>query len=151
MLNRTIAIITCLSLVGVSLVPASLVPCCCKGKLGAQQVSSLPSCPECPVAAPSGSKHSPLSCCAKTQADAPACCAKNSLQPNCPRCRCLEQMQVVALSPVSSDQVSVRVLPAVHADEAPSVNSQTLGAFPILHAGGPPGSFTFLSTCSLRC
>ena len=147
MLSRVIAIVTCLSLVGVSLVPASLLPCCCKNRSMAQQGASGPTCPKCPP----GTTASAMPCCAKMQSEAPACCTKNSLQQNCPLCRCMEQMQVVTLSSAPSDQLSVRVPVAAQIGETASVANPQSGTFHVFRHAGPPGDLTFLTTCTLRC
>lgn len=151
MLSRSIAIIACLSLVGVSLVPASLVPCCCKAKFNAQHASSTPSCNHCPATGAARSASAVPACCANQSAELPSSCAGNVVKSDCPRCRCLEQLQIVALSPVSSDQLPVRILSAAVVGEAVSVTSQTDGGLPIVSAQGPPGNPAFLKTCALRC
>jgi hypothetical protein len=151
MLSRSIAIITCLSLVGVSLVPASLVPCCCKTRSVAQSVASLPACPKCPVTIPAAANAAPAPCCAAAPSDSPACCAKVDLKQNCPRCRCLDQLQIVALTQASWDQLSVRVLPAVEIGEVAGVDNPASDSFHIPNAEDPPGKIGFLTTCTLRC
>lgn len=152
MLSRSIAIITCLSLVGVSIVPASMVPCCCKARPLAQHAASLPACPKCPVTVPAAASASPApSCCAAIPSEVPACCAKSNIKQNCHRCRCLDQMQIVALAQASWDQLSVRVLPALPIGEIASVDNPVTDAFQVMHAEGPPGNLGFLTTCALRC
>jgi hypothetical protein len=111
MLSRSIAIIVCLSLIGVTVLPASMIPCCCasKGDL-CKTASAGPR--SCCAKGPSDlavSQGTAKSCCANISADLPACCSKQTVKKECPVCRCIEQMQIVALSGYSIDQSTIRI------------------------------------------
>ncbi|MFH1116480.1 MAG: hypothetical protein V1792_21415 [Pseudomonadota bacterium] len=157
MLKRSLILMVCISMVGVTVLPASLLPCCCKFEGDKPAARGAPTC--CPV----HKAISPVlpqtprqgSCCSESlpveQIDQPTCCSRQiGLQNNCGKCRCLEQMQLVTLSGYSVGQTAVRT-PAV--DEA-SVGL-SLPAVPgrhIIHVGPGiyiPKNVVLLKTCTL--
>jgi hypothetical protein len=149
MLSRLIIIISCISLVGVTVVPGSLIPCCCKAK-GQHNCSMEKSAPRCSTgnmmcAMPVKAK----SCCAKTPSK--TCCPQKTIKPECPNCRCLEQLQILTLSGQNDNEHSIRisVFAAVQSAVAPLVGMEVptdSGAVTI--SRGMPLS---LQTCTLRC
>ena len=94
MLSRLLVIITCVSLVGMTVVPASAIPCCCNKSMHSKKMSGAkaqmsPAClPE--------SADKALPCCHGKLVK--ACCSTKVIRQKCPKCRCLEQLQIVALS-----------------------------------------------------
>ncbi len=162
-MNRSIAIILCFSLVGVTAMPGFALPCCCRVMhKPALAEKSHPGCmSEGSFNSASNSKQM-RSCCARgSMHEAPAplsdlasnhsCCSANTIKKECPICRCLEQMQVVALAGTDTPEISVRnsvsipVISMVFSSAevacvtAPVADSDCRGA--------PIG----LITCTLRC
>lgn len=151
MLSRLLTIITCISLIGVTIVPASSIPCCCKFMHANYSGQSETS----------GSRaETGPACCSKGAVKARSCCSTNAVQASCskglikqvcPRCRCLEQLQIVALSGYAAIETSVR-LSAVTFAAAVS----TSGIQPSSMAGTIPEAncrdiVVSLQTCTLRC
>jgi hypothetical protein len=146
MFSRLIIIVSCISLLGVSIVPAYLLPCCCKSGWAKQdsQVSGR-SCPGKTCEVTTGSK----SCCAKVPAE--KCCSQNMIKKDCPNCRCLDQMQIVTLSGHNDNENTFRIsaLTAVECASLPLVEANILSDFSSVgDIGGVPLS---LQTCILRC
>ncbi len=164
-LHRSIAIILCLSLVGVTVIPAAYVPCCCKTSCkttlnkqvrsccnsGATVVPAVPteakSRPCCGMA--SQSMSVPGTCPFSESAEA---CPNKVVKQECPVCRCLEQMQIVALS--SGSTLSETFTKVTFTAWAP-VTAFQLSPAPsfgeIVSVGQEHISSINLLTCSLRC
>lgn len=152
MLSRLIIIISCISLVGVTVLPASLIPCCCKSKgqnnacKGKSASGSSTGNMTCSV--PVKAK----SCCAKNPSD--ACCpqkTENTIKKDCPNCRCLEQMQIVTLSGHNDSEHTIRIsaLAAIQSATTTSVGiSVPTDSSAVTVSRGVPLS---LQTCTLRC
>ncbi len=151
MLSRLLTIITCISLIGVTIVPASSIPCCCKfmhanyagqSDISGSMVETGPAC--CSRGAVKA--HS---CCSTNTAQ--ASCSKGHIKQVCPRCRCLEQLQIVALSGYTAIETSVRLSALTFAAAV-----LTSVARPSLMAGLAPEAncrdiVISLQTCTLRC
>jgi hypothetical protein len=151
MLSRLVIIITCISLIGATIVPASAIPCCCKSTQANDRGQN---------GMPGARAETGPSCCSVTAVKTPSCCATKSVQVSCtrgtvraecPRCRCLEQMQIVALSGYSAGENSTRV---------PAVTLAAVTPFPLagsdstVNLGPEAGSRDIvisLQTCTLRC
>ncbi len=149
MLSRFIIIISCISLVGVTVVPASLIPCCCKAK-GSHNCVIERSAPRCPTgnmmcAMPVKAK----SCCSKTSSK--TCCPQKTIKPECPNCRCLEQLQIVTLSGSNDNEHTIRIS-AFAAIQSATVALVQIGvptdSAVVTVSRGVPLS---LQTCTLRC
>lgn len=98
MLRRVITITICMCLVGVTAVPASLLPCCCTFKQ--ITLTAGASCPAC-ANGKAGKVTLPAperSCCDSEVVAARPCCSVNKIGQNCGQCRCREQMQIIAVS-----------------------------------------------------
>ena len=151
MFKRSLAIFVCISLLGVTAAPASWLPCCCKSKAKAGHVekSGLSCCAKKAQSASPGTLTAIHTCCS-AKANQTASCAKMALKKACPGCRCLEQMQIVALSGQSSQDSSAPVA---------SFSTDTVSLIPVeagvseslLTFSAPPGMSTLLRTCTLRC
>jgi hypothetical protein len=107
MLRRWLVILTCVSLIGVTVLPASALPCCCTvmhAKMGRQSATSH--CPFHMSSAPAVSTVPPRPSCCPGEASvgmaAASCCPQGLIKRVCCQCRCHEQMQVVALPAVTS-------------------------------------------------
>jgi hypothetical protein len=153
MLSRSIAVMACLSLIGMTILPASVIPCCCKNKDNlAQGTFAHPlSCCEKSSTIRTTSEGTVKPCCAKNSVDLQSCCSNRVIKKECPACRCLEQMQIIALSGYSVDGSTVRVpLLSIH-DMASTPDVTLLIAANPIREEGPPGNPAFVRTCTLRC
>ena len=153
MLSRSIAVMACLSLIGMTILPASVIPCCCKNKDNlAQGTFAHPlSCCEKSSAVRTATAGIVKPCCAKNSVDLQSCCSNRVVLPECLGCRCLEQMQIIALSGYSVDESTVRI-PLLSIPDMASTSDLTsrIAANPTRDEG-PPGNPAFLRTCTLRC
>jgi hypothetical protein len=151
MLSRLVIIITCVSLVWATIVPASSIPCCCKSIQANYRE-------QCGISGPSA--EAVPACCSKTVAKAPSCCATKpvqvscatgTLREECPQCRCVQQLQIVALSGYTAIETNVRLSAVTFAAAGHSSDIQ-----PSYMAGiGPEVDcrdiVVSLQTCTLRC
>jgi hypothetical protein len=162
-LKRSIALIVCFSLVGITAAPGFALPCCCKGLHKAAAVEKARTCCKSEGSLDSASHSKKMqSCCATgspQQRPAPlsdlssdqSCCSGNAIKKECRVCRCLEQMQVVALSETVTPEINVRDsvgIPVVSA--VPSLSEIAFVSVNVADSdcrGTPIG----LRTCSLRC
>jgi hypothetical protein len=151
MLTRLVIIITCISLIGVTIVPASSIPCCCTSKhanySGLSETSG--SRAETGPACCSGGAVKARSCCSTNVVK--ASCSKGLVREDCPRCRCVEQLQIVALSGYTAIETSVRLSAVAFA-----AASHALVVQPSYMAGLAPevdcrDIVISLQTCTLRC
>jgi hypothetical protein len=151
MLSRLVIIVTCISLVGVTIVPASSIPCCCKSMhtnyRGQSGISDL-------------TAETGPACCSRIAAKARSCCSTNVVQASCskglvraecPQCRCREHIQILALSGYTAIETSVRLSAVTFA-----AAGHTSGIQPSYMAGiGPEVDcrdiVVSLQTCTLRC
>lgn len=156
MVSRSVIFLVCISLVGVTVLPASLLPCCCKFErvrmLAGGTASQCPLHKEkrpdfvrqtversCCSAKPVFEKASPTTCCSQ----------KTMYRVDCGNCRCLEQMQIVTLSGYSVGQLTARFHDAPMATDAPSlpcVVSRQVSSLPEVYA---PSHVVLLKTCIL--
>lgn len=149
MLSRLIIIISCISLVGVTAVPASLIPCCCKTKAPHKCCTGKSASGASTGNMMCGMPAKAKSCCAKDHSS--TCCPQNTIKKDCPNCRCLEQMQIVTLSGQSDNEHTIRIsaLAVVQSAAVPLVGIEVptdSGAVTV--SRGVPLS---LRTCTLRC
>jgi hypothetical protein len=165
MSRSIIAIALCLSVVGMTVVPAGYMPCCCKGArniLGTITVSS-PCCQAAVKTEQTATQQSaPHSCCA-TPKDSPqttccghsqsntSCLAVKVIEGPCHNCRCIAQMQIVALPGFAVSEKTYR--PAemtAPVAELPSMTPAERWAESLPECGSP-GIVITLQTCSFRC
>jgi len=157
MLNRSLIILICISMVGVTVLPASMLPCCCKFKGAKMRAEDAPGCCALRKAGPPVLKQTARerSCCSARQlSEAPAqatCCSQQvSVKVPCGKCRCLEHMQVVALSGYMGGEVNLRTS-AVHTATLPpstlvSVDRRIASVIPDDYS---PKNVVLLKTCTL--
>jgi hypothetical protein len=164
-LHRSIAIILCFSLVGITVIPAAYVPCCCKTScktvLSKQARSCCNSGATVLPAVTAETKARP--CCgmaAQAMAVPGTCpfsesggaCPSKVVKQECPVCRCLEQMQVVALS--SGSTLSETFTRAALTAWAPATEFQSVPGpnfSEIVSVGQKHISSINLLTSTLRC
>jgi len=151
MFKRSLAILVCVSLLGVTAAPASWLPCCCKSKAKAGHVEkSGPSCCAKKAQSASPGALTAVHNCCSAKANQTASCAKMALKKACPGCRCIEQMQIVALSGQSS-QDSSAVVATMPTDAVALIPIEPGVSEFQLTSSAPPGMSTLLKTCTLRC
>jgi len=154
MLRHSLVIFIGICLIGVTMLPASVVPCCCtfmRAQMGQQSARSA-----CPLhvgraPAPSTIPSTP-SCCSgrmPVSATAAPCCSQSLIKQVCGKCRCHEQMHVVALPACPSCQ-PLGGLPVLTArfDGSTSVAFREKGRLAGLDLG-IPRTGVLLQTCSL--
>ncbi len=160
-MKRIISLALCFSLLGVTAAPGYILPCCCKGMSKSAVAEKSRHCCKSQPSLDSISDSKPLPCCAnrlagQSQTYPPdssdqSCCSAKKLKKECPICRCLEQMQIVALSENVSLDVGVKHLVFVSSE---SVDLSATGltwlssALANSYSGAAPIG---LKTCSLRC
>ncbi len=149
MFSRLIIIISCISLVGVTVLPASLIPCCCKS--GVTQNCALQDSARgcCTGKMMSEVPAKTKSCCAKDPSD--KCCSQKVIKKECPNCRCLEQLQIITLPGHNDNEHSIRIsaLAAVGSATTPVIGIDVpADIVAVKDFGGIPLS---LQTCTLRC
>jgi hypothetical protein len=149
MLSHLVIIITCISLVSTTIVPASSIPCCCKS-IQANYRTNV----EFRASGPQGP------CCSKTVAKAPSCCSTNPVQASCanglvrdecPQCRCVQQLQIVALSGYTAIETSVRLSAVTFAAAAHSSGIRPSHMAGIVAEVDCRDIVISLQTCTLRC
>jgi hypothetical protein len=151
MLSRLLAILVCISLLGVTVVPASFMPCCCK--VGVKLVRGHQQSGAC-CAARSGESVSTVqpekrSCCSAVKAAAlPSCLARKALKPECRTCRCLEQAQIMALSGHSFYQVCEKIPLLATISDCSSASVITERGVELGEDHSAPGITVFLKTCA---
>jgi hypothetical protein len=164
MLRRFTAIALCFSLVGLTTIPAGYLPCCCKRWVKQDARKKAPCCRHAAKLRTESSlfqkiahlgneprQMGPHALAGGTMSEHASCCAGKALKRTCPVCRCLEQMQVVALTGWSMGETDMRVaaeaLPTV---VVPSVCRPRFLATK-QHDDDFSGIVITLQTCSLRC
>jgi hypothetical protein len=151
MLSRLVIIITCISLVGVTIVPASSIPCCCKSMHAnyRDQIGSSD------LRAETGP-----ACCSRTPAKARSCCSTNVVQASCakgfvrgecPQCRCVQQLQIIALSGYTAIETSVRLSAVTFAAAGHLSAIQPSYMAGIVPEVDCRDIVISLQTCTLRC
>ena len=163
MLKRSIALIVCFSLVGVTAAPAFVLPCCCKNLNKPPVAEKVGACCKSKPSLDTGvhSKKTHSCCATASRSEAPAalsdlgpdqsCISGNTIKKDCPICRCLEQMQIVALSGNVAPEINIRNsvgAPVVSAGLSLSDIACVSAAIADSDCRGAPIG---LRTCSLRC
>jgi hypothetical protein len=125
-------------------VPTDLLPCCCKAQRSVGEESATRSC--CHEPAPQ------KSCCAKTEGI--KCCSTDSkIKPLCPVCRCVELMQIVAISEAESSLPGVRL--AADQFQVAVYSAPLTPAYEPLAVDAPeqfpPGIAVLQKTCVVLC
>jgi hypothetical protein len=162
-LKRSIALILCCCLVGVTAMPAFALPCCCKGLAKHAVVEKPRPCCESKSPQDPGSNSKKMRPCCATgsghvgpvsssdSASDRSCCSGNTIKKECRVCRCLEQMQIVALSgtvtPESDIRNSIGVPVISTVFSSPDVAYVSTAVASSDCRGAPIG----LRTCTLRC
>jgi hypothetical protein len=148
MLNRSIIIITCICMLGVTVVPAAAIPCCCKSAAPcAKHSSGKPTgvmascCSQMPVKA--------KSCCEKPAMK--SCCAGKTVKAPCGVCRCLEQLQVLALTGYVVYDSTMRTASSAIIEASPELVCQSPAISSPLETPTPHSLQINLQTCNLRC
>jgi hypothetical protein len=162
-LKRSIALIVCFCLVGVTAVPGFALPCCCK-KLSKPAVAEKASacCKSKPSHHTASHSYKTQSCCASgSQHEAPAplsdlgsdqsCRSGNTIKKECPICRCLEQMQIVALSGTVAPEINIRNSVGIPVVSAVLSLSEIACVSATIADSDCRGASIGLRTCSLRC
>ncbi len=162
-MKRSIALIACCCLVGVTAMPAFALPCCCKGLSKPAVVEKARPCckSESPLDSSSNSEKMRPCCATGSRHVGPASSSDsashqsypsgNTVKKECPVCRCLEQMQIVALSGTVTPESNIRnsigipIISAVFS--SPEIAYVSTAATYSDCRGAPIG----LRTCNLRC
>jgi hypothetical protein len=144
MLKRLITIFSCICMVGVTVLPASAVPCCCR------QAGKPNCCEEHQAKALPGCCHE-----AREQTLADECCRSSVDQTNidqkCPRCRCLEEMQIVTLSGYQAYTVPERPNFSALTGEVPGLIAEAGVCGRLINQPIPCARFPLsVDTCVLR-
>jgi hypothetical protein len=163
MLRRVTSILLCFSLLGLTVLPAAYLPCCCKAAMKPKPLKVASCC--------SHYKPQTQGCGLVAQARTMACCesgvgpsslqdrmAKGSfhcagkvLNKTCPICRCLEQMQIVAIAGSQTHETVVRVAAAALPSAVVPMSELPLKSVEVAPQGERPGIAVTLQTCSFRC
>ena len=105
-LKKILVIICCVSFLGMTIAPASAIPCCCKNKSSLVQ-SNFPALEQ---------TFPPLqSCCSAKRSQVASCCAAPTPEENplnltlpvnldCGNCSCLKHLQMVGISEDLTDE-----------------------------------------------
>lgn len=149
MLNRSIVIISCICMLGVTVLPAAAIPCCCKsvhkscGKHSPEQPAGTTAgcCSGMPVKA--------KSCCEKPPIE--TCCSGKTIEAPCGVCRCLEQLQIVALNGYQPYDSTMRTPSMALISVSPKVVSPPQAVSPSLLGPSLHSLLLDLQTCNLRC
>jgi len=152
MLKRSLAIFVCISMVGLTAVPASWLPCCCKSKAkaGHIQKSVVSSSTNKARFSSPGTLAAVHTCCSTKANPAASCEARQVLKKSCPGCRCLEQMQIVTVAGQSSyDSYSAST--TFSTDRILLVPVAPGASEPMLKFTAEGSMSTLLLTCSFRC
>lgn len=152
MLIQSVAILVSLCMVGMTVVPSALIPCCCKSsECSVLRIDSRGTCCSTPADRPAQASAQRRSCCAPEAVKTASCCPEQSLKPDCPNCRCLEKMQVVALSGYSVYESTGKTYPAALNLAVANPLSMVQETNVRLTETSPPGMHPLSVTCSLRC
>ena len=156
------AIALCFSMVGMSLMPGGLVPCCCKLSHNGSCAQKVLGCCGSGVAAKTdsgGSVHARM-CCSTDRVPGHSCCSDRpsvpkprckTMKKSCPVCHCGQETPMVTLSgyvnPHSLIRVPVVASVQVVAPETPSTGLYT-ESVTRTDSSGPAIA---LQTCVFRC
>ncbi len=143
MLKRIIIVFSCICMIGMTIAPSSALVCCCKAhQHGKSDAAAHP-------------RDVPPCCRGAQEQDAAVCkvsTGEPQFQQQCPRCRCIEQLQIVAVCGSPTDDAFMSHAPAgaVQARGGLLVSASPGSALPIkAHFWNPSGSFS--SSDILRC
>lgn len=151
MLMRILIIVTCISMIGITVLPAS-APCCCSQMPGKSSAAQKPV--QCPLHTNQRSvSDAPLASCCHTppcvSTGSASCCSQGTIKHVCGTCRCHEQMQVVALpanQPLYTiDGLAVLMVESYEGVGLPKRKADAVQSEDIRH----PLTVVFLRTCSL--
>lgn len=165
MLRRITAYALCFSLIGLTAMPASYLPCCCKNMRAPIPEKKTPCCCQHGAQTMAGSSfvHRQMASAdvfgfngsaraSAMSANGGACCPSKALKKTCPICRCLEQMQVIALAGSGLTETTIRMsADTVPTVDAPAISRPNASAEVLRLNQYPPGIMITLQTCSLRC
>jgi len=143
--SRFINILICFCLLGYTLLPQALIPCCCTSQPQPSNLSKSPSC--CAV------EPVKTDCSSRMQMmENSSCPPKLVLGSACPLCRCLQSMQVEVVSGPGIHQTlnraSVDVLHAPH--PRTTIRTAALSELAALKKDRG-GTVTLLQICVLIC
>ena len=160
-----IAIALCFSVMGMTVVPARYMPCCCKGArrtLGteATHMGCCPASTKTDQTAEKRSSHHSCqashknsvaaACCGHAQANRPMVAGQSFAAP-CHSCRCIQEMQIVALPGFAVSEKTYRLTEiAASIAEMPTLTPAERWAESLPECGYP-GIVITLQTCSFRC
>lgn len=165
MSRRFFALALCFSVMGMTVVPARFLPCCCKttrGTLGTAAASVAMSPMVLRTEDPADKQRTHHSCCAKLKRTAQATCchasssagqaipAGKAIGVPCPKCTCISEMQIVALPSVALSEKTYKLGEMALVAETPTVRPVERLAYS-LPEPDQPGIVLTLQTCSLRC
>lgn len=165
MSQRLLAIALCFSVMGMTVIPARFMPCCCKaahqnlGK-GAMGVSMSPFVLQTEEARQRQRSH-PACCGTAMHATQSACCHSNAstnrsmgagrvLTVPCPKCTCITELQIVALPGIALSEKTYKLSEVAAVEQTPIVGPAERLAAPLSELS-PPGIVLTLQTCSFRC
>ena len=154
MLRRSLVLSLCISLVGVSALPASAIPCCCTYKQA--KVTRQWACPNCAphdtkVIAGTSLPSIPPCCAKKSSVSVPtaSCCSTTLVEHLSGKCRCHDLMQMIALTACSSCHSVMGTAPLVEQSVDTGVVTASRRGQPAGLETRFPETVVFLRTCSL--
>lgn len=152
-MSQSVAILVSLCMVGMTVVPSSLIPCCCKSTdCSALRETVRENCCAMPDSGRSAkTEKRTRTCCNPEPVKVATACPAKVLKQACPKCRCLEQMQVVALSGYSTFGVSGKIHPATQSVTIVDPLSIVAPTADGVIETSPPAIHPLSFTCSLRC
>ena len=139
--SRIIAVAVCISLLGFTLTPQALLPCCCsrEGKV-AEAVESAPCC----------RMERPVESCCRAAAEGQACPAERAFGLKCAHCLCPAHLQNTAIPGFKAHQITnwvpvvVAASTSVHRPSGPETQRGLICVNALL-----PISTILLDTCVL--
>lgn len=153
MLKRVFVITMCVSMLGMTVVPASWMPCCCKAQSKTSSANKpVPSC--CIDKTVMNSSESEFShrSCHETGLNAQQACACGTIVRGlCGACRCAEQVQVIALTGYfTQDEITKDHLSPDFSVSERSMITSAASRF-VYQDVAPPGMVSHLKTFILIC
>jgi hypothetical protein len=162
--KRLVALTICISLLGITAAPACYLPCCCKFKAPGLSPASAKSCchshgkdqrisrDELEAVLMGMEYVATVGAASTCLSQQHSCCAKKSVRRECPNCRCLEHMQLIALAGSTSSDVSERLSQSTVCEPAES-SFHTSSAKSIISPllDDHQSIVITLQTCTLRC
>ncbi len=147
--KKLIILVSCMCMLGTTMVPAYMIPCCCKTTYDLSSSTNKTDTQAAP------------SCCSAKHTIKHACCegqscpdtVVNVITEKCSKCRCLEHLQILALSGYlnGSSMESNYEMPELKTHVISSdISSHQSVLIPSLCDEHPIALLT-LQTCTLRC